>query len=146
MTLEAILNPFLFAILGLALGLYMGHILGFRDGMKEKEQAKQTAEDKEDKKVVVKKKVLDLRNLNYRVIERKCGNGTVWVAQHRTPDCRWKDCKDKYGKWVRRSRADAARHWFFWEDGANQFPDAGTDGQSVYRYRANGTRIPEDDE
>lgn len=139
--MEAFFNPFLFAILGLALGLYIGHILGVRDGMKA--QAKQIAEGE---KVVVKKKVLDLRKLNYRVIERKCGNGTVWVAQHRTPDCRWKDCKDKYGKWVRRTTANAARHWFFWEDGANQFPDAGTDGQEVCKYRANGTRIPEDDE
>lgn len=132
---------FLFAALGLSLGLYIGHILGFRDGMKE--QAKQIAEGG---KVVVKKKVIDLSSLNYRVIERKQGNNTIWVAQHRTPDCGWKDCKDKYGKWVRRNTAYAARHWFFWEDGADQFPDAGRVGQSVYRYRADGTRIPEDDE
>ena len=141
MTPEAMLNPFLFAILGLALGLYMGHILGVRDGMKS--QAKQIAEGG---KVVVKKKIIDVRSLNYRVIERKRGNKTIWVAQHRTPDCKWKDCEDKYGKLVARDTAHSARHWFFWEDGANQFPDAGTEGQSVYRYRANGTRIPEDDE
>ena len=140
--METFLNPFLFAILGLTLGLYVGHIFGFRNGMRE--QAKQIAEGG---KVIVKKKVIDLSSLNYRVIERKQGNKTIWVAQHRRlPDRWWKDCKDKHGKLVARDTAHAARHWFFWEDGADQFPDAGREGQSVYRYRVNGTRIPEDDE
>lgn len=142
MTLETEALPFLFAMLGLALGLYMGHILGFRDGMKE--QAKQIVDGE---KAVIKKRVIDLRKLNYRVIERKCGrNGTVWVAQHRTPDCRWEDCKDEHGKLVKRWTSAAARHWFFWEDGQEQFPDAGKTGQEVYKYRDDGTRIPEDDE
>lgn len=139
--MEVLFNPFLYAILGLALGLYMGHFLGFKKGMKE--EAKQISDGE---KVVVKKKIIDLRSLNYRVIERKRGNKTLWVAQHRTPDCKWNDCKDKYGKLVARNTGSSARHWFFWEDGSKQFPDAGTDGQEVYRYRADGTRIPEDDE
>lgn len=137
--METLFNPFLYAILGMVVGLQMGYFLGARHGMKS--QAKQIADGE---KVVVRKKIVDLRSLNYRVIERKCGDKSVWVAQHRLPDCTWKDCKDKYGKLVARDTGSSARHWFFWEDGAMQFPDAGTDGQEVYKYRADGTRIPEE--
>ena len=94
------LNPFLFAMLGMALGLYVGHIFGFRNGMRE--QAKQIAEGG---KVVVKKKIIDFRSLNYRVIERKRGNNTIWVAQHRQPDCKWKDCKVIHLKYCRNNIA-----------------------------------------
>lgn len=89
---------------------------------------------------------VDLRGLNYRVIERDIDGKTQWVAQHRTKYDAWEDCYDDRDKLVARDHASSARHWFYWEDGATKYPDAGEGKQHVYRFRKDGTRIPEDDE
>jgi len=91
-------------------------------------------------------KKVDLRGLNYRVIEKEIDGKTQWVAQRRTKDDVWKDCHDKNGDLVARDSASSARHWFFWEDGAEKYPDAGQGEQYVYRFRKDGTRIPEEHE
>lgn len=118
-------------------GTICAYCLGRRSGMK-------TVDDGFAKKIRIirKNRVVDLSSLLYRVVETENGK---WRAQHKV-NGEWNDCKDKYGDLVERDNAASARHWFFWEDGSKQFPDAGTDDQVVYRYKKDGTRIPEDDE
>ncbi len=89
---------------------------------------------------------VNLRGLKYRVVERDIDGKTQWVAQHRTKYDAWEDCHDDRGELVARDHPSFARHWFFWEDGATKYPDAGQGRQHVYRFRKDGTRIPEDDE